>query len=136
MTIRHLAAAFALVLLTAGPSVAAEFEPVKPLDLKSVDPSMLKDTFGAWEIQDKKGRKKCRVTLKREAVIGGYQLAFAPGCDKTFPILGEITAWRLLEGWGIDLVDALRKTRIRFTTPDERYIALPEIDGIDTIVKR
>ena len=136
MALRRFLAALtlqALAILTAG---ATELPPAKSLDVKSVEPAMLKDAFGAWEIQDKKGRKRCRVVFKREMTIGGYELVFAPNCEKTFPILAEITAWCLLEGWGIDFVDALRKPRIRFTTPDERYIALPEIDGIDTIVKR
>ena len=31
------------------------------------------------------------------------------------------------------LADAERKTRIRFSTPDERYVAYPQVDGIATI---
>ena len=115
---------------------AYDFQPVPVINTKDVDPTMLKSMYGVWEIQDAKARKRCRVTLKSEATIGGSALAFAPGCEKTFPILKEISGWRLLEGWGIDLIDPLRKPRLRFTTPDERYIALPEIDGIDTIVKK
>ena len=47
--------------------------------------------------------------------------------------MADITAWRLLQGWTIDLADAERKTRIRFTTPDDSYVAYPEVDGIFTI---
>ncbi len=125
----------ASVVLVSAPR-AAEFPPIKLLDTKAVDPAMMKDTYGAWEIQDAKGRKRCRVMLKPDSTIGGSQIEIAPGCAKTFPIMGEITSWRLLEGWTIDFVDALRKTRIRFSTPDNRYIAEPEADGIATIVKR
>jgi hypothetical protein len=46
-----------------------------------------------------------------------------------------IAAWRLMQDWGIDLVDATRKTRIRFTTPDDAYVAEPEVDGILTILQ-
>ena len=47
--------------------------------------------------------------------------------------MGAIAAWRLLEGWTIDLTDAGRKTRIRFSTPDERCVAYPQVDGIATV---
>lgn len=121
-----------------GPAAAYDFEPVKPLDVKTVDPALLADAFGVWEIRDKSGKKRCRVTLLKESGIGGYQIEIAPGCDKAFPVMGDISAWRLLEGWSIDLVDPLRKTRVRFETPDNRYIALgdpKDIAGIDQIVK-
>lgn len=122
----------------ATPAAAYDFEPVKPLDVKQVDAALLADTFGIWEIRDKSGKKRCRVTLKKEFGIGGYQIEAASGCDKTFPIMGDIAAWRLLEGWTIDLVDGLRKTRVRFETPDNRYVPIgdpKDIAGIDEIVK-
>ncbi|MDI1347515.1 MAG: AprI/Inh family metalloprotease inhibitor [Pseudolabrys sp.] len=132
---------FVIVALMAGligPAKAFDFEPVKPLDTKGVEPAMLANTFGAWEIRDKSGKKRCRVTLKQEFGIGGYQIEVAPGCEKSFPVTGDISAWRLLEGWTIDLVDPLRKTRVRFETPDDRYVALgdpKDIAGIYEIVK-
>jgi hypothetical protein len=52
--------------------------------------------------------------------------------------MADIAAWRLLEGWTIDLVDPLRKTRVRFETPDNRYVAFgdpKDIAGIHEIVK-
>jgi hypothetical protein len=121
-----------------GPAKAFDFEPVKPLDTKGVEPALLANTFGAWEIRDKSGKKRCRVTLLKESTIGGYQADVAPGCDKAFPVMADISAWRLLEGWTIDLVDPLRKTRVRFETPDDRYVALgdpKDIAGIYEIVK-
>lgn len=119
-------------------ATAFEFEPVKPLDVKSVDPALLMNVYGAWEIRDKSGKRRCRIELKAEPGIGGYQVEVAPGCDKAFPVMGDIAAWRVLEGWSIDLVDPLRKTRLRFETPDNRYVAFGEpadIAGMDTIVK-
>lgn len=132
---------FWLIALTAawaGSAAAFDFEPVKPLDVKQVDAALLVDTFGAWEIRDKSGKKRCRVTLTKEFGIGGYQIEIAPGCEKAFPIMADISAWRLLEGWTIDLVDPLRKTRVRFETPDNRYVPFgdpKDIASIDEIVK-
>ena len=65
----------------------------------------------------------------------GYAIEVAGNCKKLFPVMDEIVGWRLLEGWTIDLVDATRKTRVRFSTPDERYVAIPEVDGIASLHK-
>ena len=128
----------ALVVGLIGSASAYDFQPAKPLDVKSLDPSMLTDIYGAWEIRDKSGKRRCRVTLLKDFGIGGYQIEVAPGCDKTFPVMGDITAWRLLENWTIDLVDGLRKTRVRFETPDNRYVAFgdaKDIAGIEDFLK-
>lgn len=124
----------AAFLVIAGPA-AAQFAPLKPLDLKEVDPSLIGDTFGAWEIRDESGKKRCRINLKKEQAIGGYVIEVADNCKKLFPVMDEVAGWRLLEGWTIDLVDATRKTRVRFSTPDERYVAIPEVDGIASLHK-
>ena len=130
-----------LIALTAGligPAAAFDFEPVKPLDVKSVAPDLLSGIYGTWEIRDKSGKRRCRINLLKDFGIGGYQIEVAPGCDKAFPIMGDISAWRLLQGWSIDLVDPLRKTRVRFETPDNRYVAIgddKDIAGMHEIVK-
>lgn len=135
---RHGLLLFALTAGLIGGAQAYDFEPVKPLDVKSVDPAMMKGVYGAWEIRDKSGKKRCRVNLLKDFGIGGYQIEVAPGCDKAFPVMGDISAWRLLEGWSIDLVDPLRKTRVRFETPDNRYVPFgddKDIAGMHEIVK-
>lgn len=124
----------AAALLIASPA-AAQFEPLKPLDLKKVDPAFAGDIFGPWEIRDSSGRKRCRIALKKEQAIGGYAIEVAENCKKTFPVMDEIAGWRLYESWTIDLIDATRKTRVRFSTPDERYVAIPEVDGIAALAK-
>jgi hypothetical protein len=128
-------AAILAALLFVAPPAAAQFEPLKPLNLKEVDPALIGDFFGSWEVRDKTGKKRCRMTLRKEAGIGGYQIDIAPNCANIFPVMGEIGGWRLLEGWTIDLIDATRKTRVRFSTPDNNYVAIPEVDGIATLVK-
>ena len=127
---------FAAALI--GPAGAFDFEPVKPIDVKTVAPDLLTNIYGAWEIRDKSGKKRCRVNLLKDSGIGGYRIEVAPGCGKAFPVMGDISAWRLLEGWSIDLVDPLRKTRVRFETPDNRYVPFgddKDIAGMHEIVK-
>ena len=50
----------------------------------------------------------------------------------------DISAWRLLQGWSIDLVDPIRRIRIRFETPDNRYVPFgdaKDIAGMDELIK-
>ncbi len=128
------ATALAAALLIAAPA-AAQFAPLQPLNLKEVDPALIGDLFGAWEIRGHDGKKRCRIVLKKETAIGGYAIEVAENCKAAFPVMSEIAGWRLLESWTIDLIDATRKTRVRFTTPDETYVAQNEIDGIARLVK-
>ena len=105
-----------------------------PMDTASVDPDLLKSMYGPWVITDQSGGKRCNVVLKDEPTIGGSVIDVDPGCATVFPVMADIAAWRLMESWAIYLVDAERKTRIRFTTPDDAYVADPETDGIFTIL--
>ena len=123
MIVRYLGCAIA-ALMAAAPAVHAfEFAPVKPMNVTEVSPELLADIYGAWEIRDKSGRKRCRIVLSKETTIGGHAIEVASACAKQFPVMADISAWRLQEGWTIDLADPLRKTRLRFSTPDNRYIA-------------
>lgn len=127
--VRLLVVAFAMLFL-AGPARA---QAPQPLDLDALDAQEVKEFLGPWVIKDKTGKRRCRVVLKREAMIGGMQIAVDPACKSAFPVMGDVAAWRLMEGWEIWLADAERKTRLRFFTPDTRYVAEPETDGIFTI---
>lgn len=125
-----------LIAMLCGSASRVAAQDLKLMNTAEVDPAMLRDFYGAYEIQDAKNKKRCRVVLKPETTIGGNQIEIAKGCAKTFPIMDDIAAWRLYENWTIGFSDATRKLRIRFFTPDERYIAEPETDGIFTIVKK
>src|SRR5262245_49336205 len=105
------------------------------MDLDGVDPAMLDEFLGDWSIQNADASKTCKVTLSREATIGGLEIEADPQCGDVFPVMKLVTAWRLYEDWEIVLVDARRKPVIRFSTPDNAYVADPETDGIKTIVK-
>jgi hypothetical protein len=136
---RLVLAIIAITMAAAGSAAAYDFPPVKPLDTVAVDPAMLADVYGAWEIRSRNGAKRCRIVLQREPAIGGSAIEVAPDCVKHFPVMADIAGWRLLEGWTIDLIDPLRKTRVRFETPDERYVAFGDprdIAGMDELVKR
>jgi len=114
--------------------VDAGADELMPMDTASVDPDLLKSMYGPWVITDQSGGKRCNVVLKDEPTIGGSVIDVDPGCATVFPVMADIAAWRLMESWAIYLVDAERNTRIRFTTPDDAYVADPETDGIYTIL--
>jgi hypothetical protein len=119
-----------LVLLSASAASAQA-----PLDIETIDPVLLEDFLGDWSIQNSDGSKSCKVTLSRELTIGGLWIMADPDCAKVFPVMKHVAAWRLYEDWEIVLVDATRKSLIRFSAPDNAYIAEPVTDGITTIVK-
>ena len=119
-----------LVLLGGGATLAQA-----PLDLDAVDPAMVADFLGDWMILNADGSKSCKVTLSREPTIGGMVIDIDPDCGKAFPVMNGVASWRLLEDWEIVLADATKKSLIHFTTPDNAYVAEPEMDGITTIVK-
>lgn len=125
--------ALSLVVILQGPTLAQD---AQPMDTDAVDPQSLKEFYGPWEIRDDSGKKTCRVVLKPDQTIGGSEIQIDPACPAVFPVMDDITAWRLMQGWGIDLVDAERRTRISFFTPDNAYVAQPETDGIFTIEQR
>jgi hypothetical protein len=129
---------FAVVIAYARPAAAYDFAPLKPLDTAQVDPTMVGDLYGAYEIRDTSGRKRCRIVLRKEPAIGGNGIEVGRDCAKHFPIMSDIAGWRVLEGWAIDLIDPLRKTRVRFETPDARYVAFgapADIAGMDELRK-
>ena len=119
-----------VVLLGASPASAQAL-----MALDAVDPAMLDDFLGVWSIQNADASKSCKVSLSREVTIGGLEIDVDPDCEKAFPVMKHVTAWRLYEDWQIVLVDATRKSLIRFSTPDNAYVADPETDGITTIVR-
>jgi hypothetical protein len=129
-------AACLLFVLLSGNAAAAQdtlARDLQPMDTSLVDPSLLRDFFGAWRIADRDGAKTCDVVLLADETIGGRAIEIDPACASTFPVIDEIVAWRLYEGWGIGLVDIERAARIVFTTPDDAYVAWPETDSIFTI---
>ncbi len=121
-----------ILLVCLGATVA---QAQAPLDLDTVDPAMAADFLGDWSIQNADGSKSCKVTLHKDQVIGGMSIDVDPQCGSVFPVMENVASWRLLEGWEIVLVDATRKSLIRFFTPDNAYVADPGTDGITTIVK-
>lgn len=125
-----LAAAALLVLSLVSPAAGAE---PAPIDIGALDEAGRGEILGHWIIADQPGTKTCRVSFSAEATIGGYVIDVDPACAATFPVMDEVAAWRLYENWQIVLADVTRRELIRFTTPDDSYVAAPETDGIFTI---
>lgn len=125
--------AAAIVSVLALSTALAHADDLVLMDTSAVDPALLEDFYGPWIVSDESGARLCRVVLEKDATIGGSAIEVDPGCAAVFPVMDEIASWRLLESWGIAFADATRRTRIVFTTPDERYVASEEVDGIFTI---
>lgn len=121
-------ATIALTLITPVMAQSAE-----PIDIATLDQDARDGILGQWIIADQSGTKTCRVSFSDQMAIGGYAIEIDPACAAAFPVMDAVGSWRLYESWEIVLADATRKELIRFTTPDESYVAMPETDGIFTI---
>jgi protease inhibitor Inh len=96
--VRFFPAFLAALAMNANAS-AQQFEPLNPMDMNfpGIDPGVYADLFGPWELRDSTGKRRCRIVLKKEYMIGGQQIEVAHDCAQNFPIMNEIVAWRLLE---------------------------------------
>ena len=41
------------------------------MSFPGIEPSLYADLFGTWELRDSIGKRRCRVVLKKEYMIGG-----------------------------------------------------------------
>lgn len=131
----HRLAIAAALIATAFTASTTRAQTPEPIDTTTLDETGRGDILGNWIITDQTGTKTCRVTFDAEATIGGYVIEIDPACAATFPVMDDVAAWRLYEGWQIVLADSTRKELIRFTTPDDTYVAEPATDGIFTIAR-
>jgi hypothetical protein len=111
--------------LIASHAFAFDFAPLKPLDLREVDPAMAKDTFGAYEIRNKSGSKRCRVVLTQEQAIGGYAIDAAPDCAKAFPIMADIAGWTYSDNDLLHFVDPRGKSLVEFSEVESGMYEAP-----------
>lgn len=130
---RHRLAISASLIAAALIASTARAQTPEPIDIATLDETGRGDILGNWIISDQAGSKTCPVALDAAPTIGGYVIDIDPTCAAAFPVMDEVAAWRLYENWQIVLADATRKELIRFTTPDDAYVAEPETDGIFTI---
>ena len=107
-----------------------------PLDMSQMDAKEVQTYLGTWIVKDESGKKKCTVNLTLDKVIGGMKIDVSKKCAKLFPLMGEVMAWRVYEGFEIAFADATRKELIRFYTPDNDYISYKAVDGIFGLDKK
>ena len=65
----------------------------------------IKAMAGTWEMANADRDKLCQVTFANNAVPGGMKLEFAPACAEAFPLVREVSAWKLDKD-GLHLVNA------------------------------
>jgi hypothetical protein len=76
-------------------------------------------TVGAWELSNADHDKVCRLTLRGDAVSGGYRLDVDKSCPGIFPSTKDITTWSLDNYGNLRLLDA----------HGEAVIELTEVEG-------
>ena len=65
----------------------------------------IKAMAGTWEMSNADRDKICMATLSNDPAPGGMRVAFAPACAEAFPLVREVSAWKLDKD-GLHLVNA------------------------------
>jgi hypothetical protein len=74
----------------------------------------VKAMLGAWEISNADRDKTCGVTLKGDAVKGGYKLDMDKGCAGALPFTREAQAWTIVNDM-VRIMDARGRIILQFT---------------------
>lgn len=99
-----LAAAVGLVPVTATAQVSDE---------------IVKATAGDWLLAPEDGTPGCRVQLRTDEAIGGYELRPAPSCTGVRTMMITALAWRFDPSGGIAFVGPERETIVSFAEKED-----------------
>jgi len=77
----------------------------RPAAFAQTPSEAVKAMLGAWEISNADRDKACAVTLKGEAVKGGYKLDMDKGCAGALPFTREAQAWTVVNDM-VRIIDA------------------------------
>lgn len=83
---------------------------------------------GQWDMSLNDTNRKCRITLRPDALAAGFAIAMPAGCKRAMPILMDVGSWNLLDPQRIDLADASGKMVLAFNpaTPEKLSATGPE----------
>lgn len=71
---------------------------------------------GLWNITLSASPNSCRLTLRGEAVHGGFFVGVPPACRHGLPILANVVSWTLPGANRLDLADVYGKSLLDFST--------------------
>jgi hypothetical protein len=118
---KRLALAF---LVIASPAFAAE---------KLAPPRTVEAMLGDVGVFNTAGEDACSVLLYEDEVPGGYRIEQYEGCDKAFPVMAKVKAWRAYANKEMAFADETGKDLIRFHGEPYTYYAVKPVDGIARI---
>jgi hypothetical protein len=95
------AASLLLMLAASVPSWAQQ----RPAQPAQAPPQEVTQLAGAWELIAQGGQRKCKLTLRPQAVQGGFAVGIPTTCRRATPIVARVAAWRVAEDGFIRLVD-------------------------------
>ena len=83
---------------------------------------------GQWDMSLNDTNRKCRITLRADALASGFAIAMPAGCKRAMPILMDVGSWNLPDPQRIDLADASGKMVLAFSpaTPEKLSATGPE----------
>lgn len=101
-----------LLLLATSAQAQAPQRPAAPAQALSEN---AKAVLGAWEFSNSDRDKICSVTLKAEPAANGFRIEFDDRCAGAFPLINDITGWRMTDNELLRFVDAAGKPVIEFS---------------------
>ncbi|MCB1378588.1 MAG: AprI/Inh family metalloprotease inhibitor [Alphaproteobacteria bacterium] len=113
----------ALVLM-ASPAFAAD--PLAP-------PRTVEEMLGDVGVMNAAGEDLCSIILYEDEVPGGYRLEQYPGCEKPFPVMARVKAWRVYGNGEMTFADAAGHDLVRFRGKPFTFTAVEPVDGIAKI---
>lgn len=111
-------------LAIATPAMAAD---------KLAPPSKVQTMWGDVAVMNAKDEDPCSVTLFGDKVPGGYRITQYDGCDKAYPVMAKVKAWRVYTDGQMSFADSKGKDLIRFKGKEYHYFAIKKVDGIAKI---
>ena len=116
---RLLPVLFVLALTT--PAMAAD---------KLAPPRKVETMLGDVGVLNDRDEDPCSVMLYEDKVPGGYRIEQYDGCDKAYPVMAKVKAWRVYTNGQMSFADAKGNDLVRFKGKVYHYFAIKKVDGI------
>lgn len=84
-----------------------------------------KAMIGSWEFSNADRDRSCSVTFKADRAPGGLKVEFEAKCLDQFPLVRDVTGWRLQDNDNLFLVDKAGKPLVEFSEVESGIFEAP-----------
>ena len=117
----------ACLVLLCSPVLAASAKKLAPT-------ATVQEMLGDVGVMAKAEDDRCTVTLFEDSVPQGYRLTQYEGCDKAFPVMAKVKAWRVYKDGTMAFTDDAGTDLVTFKKGSGfKRKALKPVDGVVTL---